>query len=302
MFVTRRRFLAGLGVIGMGAAAYLPGASVFAEDPRAIQIGIPQNLFRDVPKPLYEAVAPQIGKLMQKVMGVSGNVMLLSGGDEVRRDLDENKVQLGVFHGFEFAWAQSKNPELRPLVIAVKQNQKLNAQVIVASNSSIAKLEDLKDQPVAIAKGTPEHARLFLSRRTQRIGHRMDKFFGPRSSPNNVTAALDDVINGKAKATVVDGAAWESYTFNFPGKAAKLKPLLKSEDFPAGVIAYKQGALTEAEIKRYRDGLTAAHQCSDGMQLMMLAKMKRFEVIPADYQQTCTNIARAYPPPIGDEP
>jgi ABC-type phosphate/phosphonate transport system substrate-binding protein len=302
MIATRRWHLATLILLGFGLIACLPAKPTMAEEPRPVQIGLPQTLFKDVPKSLMEALMPTFKKLMERQMGKPGDVMLLSGADEVGRDLGDGKVQLGVFHGFEFAWAQTKNPDLRPLVIAVKQNQKLNAQVIVASNSSYEKLEDLKDQPIAIAHGTPEHARLFLSRRTQRIGHRMEKFFGPRSTPQNVVLALDDVINGKAKATVVDGAAWENYCWMNPARAAKLKPLIKSEDFPAGVIAYKQGGLTDADIKRFRDGLTTAHENSMGMQLMMLWKMKRFDVVPADYQQTLTNIAKAYPPPIGDEP
>ena len=172
----------------------------------------------------------------------------------------------------------------------------------MASASSIEKLEDLKGQPIAIANGTPPHAKLFLRRRLQRQGHRMEQFFGTNTTPQNAAQAFDDVISGKVKATVVDGAAWESFQFMNPGRAAKLKPLIKSEDFPAGVIAYKQGCLTEAEIKRFREGLTTAHEREMGMQLMMLWKMKRFDVVPADYQQTLTNIARAYPPPIGDEP
>ena len=60
-----------------------------------------------------------------------------------------------AFHGFEFAWEQNKHPELKPLVIVVKgQATKLTAQVIVANDSSITKLEDLKGQPLPVP-GTP---------------------------------------------------------------------------------------------------------------------------------------------------
>ena len=94
------------------------------------------------------------------------------------QELADNKLQLAVFHGFEFAWEQNKHPDLKPLVIVVKgQNTKLMAQVIVAKDSQYQKLDDLKGQPVAIPKGTPEHARLFLARRTRNIGHRQEKFF-----------------------------------------------------------------------------------------------------------------------------
>jgi ABC-type phosphate/phosphonate transport system substrate-binding protein len=284
--------------------AGLPAPSLNAEEPRPnVQIGLPQNLFRDFPKITVEALMPTFTHLMESQTGMKGRVLLLSSPDEVGKNLAENKIQLAVFHGFEFAWEQNKHPEFKPLVIVVKdQNAKLMAQVIVANDGSVNKLEDLKGQPVAIPRGTPEHCRLFLSRRTRSIGHRQEKFFGAFSTPPHVAAALDDVVSGKVKATVVDSVAWNNYQWMNPQKAAKLKPLMQSEQFPTGVIAYKEGGLPEADLKRYRDGLTHAHEKSDGMQLMMLWKMKRFDVAPADFQQSLADIAKAYPPPIGDEP
>ena len=101
---------------------------------------------------------------------------------------------------------------------------------------------------------------------------------------------------------MVDSVAWENYQWMNPAKAAKLKLLMQSEAFPTGVIAYREGSMPEAELKKFRDGLTTAHQRPEGMQLMMLWKMKGFDVVPADYQQTLAEIAKAYPPPIGEEP
>ncbi len=304
MRAVRWWLLSGVTLVGFALLAGLPARNAEAQVPPApVQIGLPQNLFRDFPKVTIEALMPTFTKLVESQTGMKGKVMLLSGPDEVGKNLADNKIQLAVFHGFEFAWEQNKHPEFKPLVIVVKgQNAKLMAQVIVASDSGIQKLEDLKGQPVAIPRGTPEHARLFLSRRTRSIGHRQEKFFGAFSTPPHVAAALDDVAAGKVKATVVDSVAWDNYEWMNPQKAAKLKPLMQSEPFPTGVIAYKEGGLPEADLKRYRDGLTHAHEKSDGMQLMMLWKMKRFDVAPADFQQSLADIARAYPPPIGDEP
>ncbi len=268
----------------------------------AVNIGIPQNLFRDFPKVTVEALMPTFTKLMESQTGMRGRVILLSGPDEVRRYLVDNKVQLAVFHGFEFAWAKTQHDELKPLVVVIKQGTKLQAQVIVAKDSPVEKLEDLQGQPVAIPRGTPEHCRLFLSRRTRRIGQRMEQFFGSCVTPPHVAAALDDVAAGKVKATVVDSVAWENYQWMHPAKAAKLRPLVQSEPFPTGVIAYKEGVLPESDLQRFRQGLTSAHSRPEGMQLMMLWKMKRFDVAPPDFQETLAEIVKAYPPPIGEEP
>src|SRR5262245_40853204 len=303
MRAVRWWLLSGLALSGLAVLAGLPSRPVQAQEPKQVQIGLPQNLFRDFPKVTVDALMPQFTRLMESQTGMKGRVQLVPGPDTMGKDLADNKLQLAVFHGFEFAWEQNKHPEFKPLVIVVKgQSAKLTAQVIVANDSSISKLEDLKGQPVAIPRGTPEHARLFLSRRTRSIGHRQEKFFGAVSNPPHVAAALDDVAAGKVKATVVDGVAWENYQWMNPQKAAKLKPLMQSEQFPTGVIAYREGSLPEADLKRFRDGLTHAHERSEGMQLMMLWKMKRFDVAPADFQQSLADIAKAYPPPIGDEP
>ena len=71
--------------------------------------------------------------------------------------------------------------------------------------------------------------------------------------------------------------------------------------FPTGVIAYKQGNVPEVSLTKFRDGLTSAHLKPEGLQLIMLWKLNRFDVVPADYSQMLADIVRAYPPPIGDE-
>jgi ABC-type phosphate/phosphonate transport system substrate-binding protein len=233
---------------------------------------------------------------MESQTGVRGKPVLLSGGDEVSKQLSENKVQLAVYHGHEFAWAQTKYKDLKPLVVAVSQGTKLTAQVIVAKDSPITKLEDLQDQKLGMPRGTREYARLFVSRRCRSIGHRQEKFFSGITTPPNMVASLDDVLNGRIQAAVVDGAAWENYQWLNPANAGKLRSLMKSEPFPTGVIVYKEGGLPASELKKFKDGLMTAHQRHEGLQLMMLWKMSRFEEVPADYQQTLSEIARAYPP------
>ncbi len=291
----------GVPLMGLILAVAAVGPAAAQERPQ-VKIGLPANLFRDIPRITVDALMPTFARLMESQTGLRGETVLLAGSDEVGTQLANNKVQLAVFHGFEFAWAQNKHKDLKPLVVAVSQSPKLTAQVIVAKDSSVQKLEDLQGQKVAIPRGTREHARLFLSRRTRSLGHRQDKFFGSITTPFTVAAALEDVASGRVQATVVDGDAWTNYQWVNPGRAAKLRTLLQSEQFPTGVIAYKEGVLPPADLKRFKDGLTSAHQNAGGLQLMMLWKMSRFEDIPADYQQHLADIVRAYPPPIGDEP
>src|SRR5579864_2370091 len=277
----------GMILVGFGRAT--------ADEPAGtpIKIGLPANLFRDIPRATAVALLPTFGKLMEGQTGLKGQPILLADSEEVAQQLADGKVQIGVFHGFEYAWAQTKRPELKPLVIAISQNNPyLTAQIVVPADSSIQKLEDLKDQQFAIPKGTREHCRLFTFRNIRQLGHKQDKFFSNVSNPANVTAALDAVADGKVQGAVVDGTALENYRWLNPGKANKLRTLMKSETFPTGAIVYKEGGLPEAELQKYKTGLVTAHQTATGMQLMMLWKMSRFEVVPADYHQLLTSIAK----------
>ena len=274
-----------------------------ADEPVPVKIGLPANLFRDIPKITVDALMPTFSRLMESQTGVHGHLVMLKSGDEVGNQLNDNKIQYAVFHGFEFAWAQHKHKDLKPLVIVISnQSPKLTAQVVVASDSSFEKLDDLKGHKVAIPRGTREHCRLFLSRRLHGIGHKQEKFFASETTPPNVATALEDVMAGKVQATVVDGAAWENFKWLNPVKASKLKTLMQSETFPTGVIAYKEGNVAESDLKKFRDGLTSAHQRPEGLQLMMLWKMNRFEVVPADYSQLLVDTVRLYPPPVSEEP
>jgi len=286
----------------LGLAMTLVPGPAPAEEPAPLKIGIPGSLFRDIPKAAINALTPMFTQLMESQIGMKGQIVFLSGPNEVGQQLNDNQIQLAVMHGFEFAWEQNKHKGLKPLVIAVNQSPKLTAQLVVAKESSFNKMEDLKGQSVAIPRGTREHCRLFLSRQCRTLGHQQDKFFSTQTNPAHMGAALEELLTGKVQATVVDGAAWETYKRSSPGKAGRLKLLAQSEAFPTGVVAYKEGNISEANLKKFTDGLTSAHERPAGVQLMTMWKMNRFEVVPAEYHQMLSDIVRAYPPPIGDEP
>src|SRR5712672_818939 len=116
-----------------------------ADENEPVKIGLPANLFRDIPKITIDALMPTFTKLMEAQTGVRGQLVMLKGGDEVTKQLSDNRIQFAVLHGFEFAWAQTRNKDLKPLVIAVSnQGPTLTAKVVVASDSSYPKLADLR--------------------------------------------------------------------------------------------------------------------------------------------------------------
>src|SRR5258708_14699215 len=174
MFVPRWNRLRWAGLVVFLIPALLPAPDAVADENAPVKIGLPATLFRDIPKITIDALMPTFTKLMEAQTGVRGQIVLLKGGNDVAQQLHDNRIQFAVLHGFEFAWAQTKYKDLKPLVIAVSnQSPSLTAQVVVASDSSYAKLEELKGQKVALPRGTREHCLLFLPLRLHSIIYRL---------------------------------------------------------------------------------------------------------------------------------
>src|SRR5258708_1343500 len=109
----------------------------------AVRIGVVGSLFRDTPEPMVQPLMRPFKSLMGAQTGLTGQVV--SGGDaeSLGGQLAKDKVQLGVFHGFEFAWARLKHPALKPLMIVVNQHRTQKAHLVVRADSTVAGFADL---------------------------------------------------------------------------------------------------------------------------------------------------------------
>jgi ABC-type phosphate/phosphonate transport system substrate-binding protein len=263
----------------------------------AVQIGMVHSLFRDVPAPLVQVLMRPFAALMEAQTGMTGR--LVEGGDALAlgRQLADDKVQLAVFHGFEFAWARQQYNALRPLVIAVNQERHLRALLLVRDDCKATRLADLKGTTLALPRGSREHCHLFLERRCQHNGGKPTELFARTTTPANAEDALDDLVDNDVQAAVIDQVAFDCFKRRKPGRAAALRVLLRSEVFPAAVIAYRPGALSDESLDRFRDGMLSANKNATGRQLLTLWKLTAFEPVPEDYDDTLAGILKAYPPP-----
>ncbi len=298
----QRRSLYTLLAFTLGLAAALALLAPAAErtspsDP--VRIGMIGTLFRDVPESTVQTMMQPFGALMESQTGVSGLLVPSGDAESMGQELVTDKLHLGVFHGIEFAWARQKFPELQPLVIAVNQRSYLHALLVVRADSPIKEFGDLRGQRLALPRHTREHCRHFVQRRSQDDGG-LPRFFDKITGPANVEEALDDVVDRLVQATVVDGVSLECYQRRKPGRFAKLKIVQQSEVFPAAVVAYRPGTLSEATLQRFRQGMLNANQNLLGRQLLTLWKLTGFQPVPADYEQTLADIVKAYPAPAKD--
>ena len=284
--------------VSLGGLWNLTGVGAVEPAKPVIQIGMINSLFRDVPDSLVDLMAKPFGTLMATQTGMQGNLVKTGDTRDLGRRLMDQKVHVGIFHGFEFAWARQLYPELKPLCIAVNQEKSLRALLVVKADSAIAGFADLKEKKLHFPKGSRGHCHLFLECRCQECGQ-----CSPQEFLNQVVAsptaedALDEVVDGDAAAVLLDGIALDCYKRRKPGRFNQLKVAVESEVFPAGVIAYRAGVLDEKTLKRFKDGLLNSNKSILGKQLLTMWKLTGFETVPDDYEQTLDNIIKAYPVP-----
>jgi ABC-type phosphate/phosphonate transport system substrate-binding protein len=268
------------------------------EDGSLIRIGLIRSLFRDTSEPLMQVIMRPFKSLMETATGMSGQ--LVAGGDAntLAQRLKSGDCQLGIFHGFEFAWARLALPELKPLLIAVPRQQRhLRAHLVVRAEGAPKSVADLRGQVVALPYMSREHCRLFLERRCVPAGSGPAQFFSRIAIPRDATDAIDDVLAGSAAAAVIDDCDLESYCSQYPEYFAKVRVLLQSEAFPCAVIVYYPGKLSQTQLDRFREGMLSARDSRQGRQLMQLCRISSFEDVPDDFDKMLADIAKAYPPP-----
>jgi len=293
-----RRTLIGLG-LGVAALVLLlePDASGGERDAsRPVRIGLVGTLFRDVPDGVVTAMTQPFNRMMVAQTGMTGELVKAGDCHDLARQLTEDGVQLGLFHGIEFAWARQKYPDLQPLMLAVNEKTWLRALVVTKANAPINGLADLKGKTLSVPSCSRNHCLLFLERGCSNLGKKPEELAGKVVTAPSCVDALDDVAEGVAQAALVDGVSWNYYTQRKPGRSAKLKLAVKSEWFPAAVVAYYPGSLSKAELHRFREGMVSANQTTLGKQMLMLWKMTSFQEVPKDFEQSLKDIAKAYPP------
>ena len=269
-----------------------------AGDTVAVRIGIPRSAFRDVPPALLTFANQPFKDLIKAQTGIDGDVVNDAEAMNIAREMDAGKMQIGVFLGHEFAWARQKYPALEPIAIAVPKPREVQAFILVRHDSKATTLADLKTAKLVLAGGTRDHARLFLEKR--QTDEMAGGTFCSMCKTVTVHDAIHKVIDGEADVTVADQASWNYFQRLYPGPAQNLKVLSKSEVFPASVIAYRKGSMTDAIVKKFREGLLTAHQTKKGANLMGTIKIEKFAAMPLGYEESLAEILKSYPAPRTD--
>ncbi len=276
----------------------MPSAEVAAQ-PKPLQIGMAKSFLAEQPKGFVDIAADDFKDVMKKTTGLDGVLDSKFDAFMAAARLDGKQLDLAILHAHEFAWVQKKHPALQPLLIAVGKHRMECACVIVHKKSSAKTLADLRGKKLDLPLGTKEHCRLFLTKYcTDKDTKGPASFFSSITKSETQKDALDEVARENVQATVVDLHGLELYKeIRGPVFEKNLRVLQQSEEFPPVVILYKQGALDQAVLNRFRDGMLKAQTIPAGRDMMQTWHIEAFELIPKDYAKSLAEVLKAYPAP-----
>lgn len=214
---------------------------------------------------------------------------------ELADKMAKKQLDIGVFPGFEFAWAGEKHPDLRPLAIAVNVRPYREIYVIKRKDNPASDFAALAGQTAAVPKSSLKEPMLFLEKLCRDNGKDPNQFFAKMTGPNNSEDALDDVVDKVVQAAVVDRVALEAFKRRKPGRFDQLNPVAQSKRLPPTVIAYVDKALDQATLDRFRDGLVNANKKERGQQLLTMFKLTGFDPVPQNFDQTLAETRKEFP-------
>lgn len=260
-----------------------------------IKIGMLRGMFKDTPEAVVQAVALPFANLFKKQSGLDGDVKVAENYTDLADQMRNKTVDIGVFHGFEYAWVK-QHPELVPLVVTVPNNPKIQAVLVVNVSSKATKPADLNGACVVVPLATKAHCYMYLDRVQESLpaGCCCQAKDGKEFTAEE---ALDAVANGKCQATLVDGAVLAAYQANKPGPGAELRRLSESEQLPSAVVVYRKDSISPTAISQIRNALVDANKTSQGRAFMLLWKLKGFEDVQPAYVADLDRVLKAYPPP-----
>lgn len=266
---------------------------VAARPAKTIRLGVLNGMFRDVPPPLVHAAATPFRELLKRQTGLEGELDVLEKHDDLAARLQENKIQVGVFHGFEWAWVKDRHPDLVPLAVSVPA-RRFQAALVVRADSKAQSPADLKGN-VAVPLGTRAHCYLFLERLAETLpAGTCVATHMPKNGPDEV---LDLVIDGKEQAAVLDFANLAAFQNDRPGRGAQLRVLAQSDVFPYTTVVYRKDSISPEMAGKIKSGLLNTKYEASGKAFLFLWKLKGFEEVPAGHDAELRAVAVKYPAP-----
>src|SRR5262245_39784635 len=282
-----------MALLVMGVLALVPAQRAEAAQPPPLKLGVPENLFTNLPPAVVQTAAKPFQSLFEKQTGLKGEVEVCKDYAELTDKLRNGKLDVAVFHGHEYAWVQH-HPELLRLVIAVPVH-KIQICLVVSQNCKAKLPSDLKGNCVAIPAGVRPQCRLYLDRLQTTLPAGCCGI--AKVEGQSVEEVLDAVAGGTCEAGLVDLASLTAYRELKPGVGKQLRVLSESEVFPPAVVVYRKGAFNAETAAKVQQGLIDSVTIPQGKLLTRLWRLKGFDKPGQQYQTELDQCLKLYPPP-----
>jgi ABC-type phosphate/phosphonate transport system substrate-binding protein len=262
-----------------------------------LHIGTSGSLALNASGTKEETALNALKSFIKSETGFDNEIIQQKDYEELVQKMASGQLHLGVFQGFEFAWAQAENAKLQPLALAVDVYHYRYAYLMVRRDSKSADFAALQGQSLSLPQVGQRHLRLLVERLSQNNGKTLEAFFSKIATPETIEDALDDVVEGVVQAAVVDKVGLEAYKRRKPGRFAQLRELEHSQAFPPPLVAYYDEVVDQQIRQRFQQGLLTANRKEKGQRLLNLFKLTGFEAPPKDFSQVLAETRKAYPPP-----
>jgi ABC-type phosphate/phosphonate transport system substrate-binding protein len=234
--------------------------------------------------------------LIKDESGLDSDISQLQSWRELAEKMTQGQFEMGVFQGYEFAWAQEHNPELRPVVLAVNIDRYPVVYVMAREDNAANNFAGLEGQTLRIPDTAPRCVRLFVQRQCEANGKKPEAFFSKITPAENVEDALDDTGDGVVQATVLDRAALEAYKRRKPARFNRLKEVAHSQPFPPIIIAEYDRAVADESLRRFRQGLIGAASKQKTRTVLTFLQLTRFDPVSSDLERVLATTRKTYPP------
>ena len=266
---------------------------------KEIRIGLLKPMFKDVSPALIETAAMPFKQMIHQKTGLKGTMEVVPDYKELAAAIKNGKIDLAVFHGFEYAWVKD-TPNLTALVVALPNCGTVQACLVVHKDSKAKTPACLKGQSVLVPKGTKAHCVMFLDRVREKLP--AGDCTPQKANGHSIEEALFEVGGGDADAAIVDISALKSLESGYPGCFKQIRVLAKSEPLPAAVVVYRAGGVDATVVQQLKDGLIDCVNTPAGRTFAMFWQLKGFAEVSDKYKDQVRLSLETYPEPTEAKP
>lgn len=281
-------------IAGIVSPAKLEGQQVKVQ---ALRIGTSSHLTAEVDSDTEKSAMNALTGLIKEETGFDNEIVHQNGWRELVDRMATGQLEVGIFQGYEFAWATESNRHLKSLVLANNGARYPVVSVVARHDNPAKDFAGLQGQSIALPATPHWESRLFVDRNCRANGKSPEVFFSKIASQYNVQDALDDVVDGLVQAAVVDQVVLEAFKHRKPGRFERLREVARSQPFPPTVIAYDDRILDEASRRQFQNTLLGAAAKEKHTIILSLFQWTGFEMAPDDFEHVLAETRKTYPAP-----